>query len=237
MSVSANLLIRSLGEGDRELLWPSFERVSLEEGDPIASAGGTIDTVWFIEGGVVSYSSVTSGGARIGIAMVGREGLAGWQILLGSNTAPYDIAVAVGGGTALRIPAQVLLDACTRSAPLFGLLMRFVQSFFTQITETAISNVNDPVQRRLCRWLLMNHDRLDGDEIQLSHNEIGNMLGMRRASVTDALHILEGEGLISARRKSICVRDRRRLRDCAGDSYGFPESEYRRLIGPFGRDE
>ena len=114
--------------------------------------------------------------------------------------------------------------------------MRFVQSMFAQIGQTAISNVNDPIQGRLCRWLLMNHDRLEGDEIQLSHSEIGNMLGVRRASVTDALHILEGEGLIRAKRKSICVRDRARLRACAGDNYGFAESEYRRLIGPFGKD-
>ena len=235
LSSSANLLIRAMGEEDLKLLQPSFERIELHEGASIASAGSSIDTICFLEGGVASYSSVAASGARTGIGMVGYEGCVGWHALLGSNMAPYDVAVAVGGGTALRIGAGDLLAASSRSASLRDLLMRFVQSFFAQLSQTAISNVNDQVQHRLCRWLLMNHDRLDGDEIQLSHSEIGNMLGMRRASVTDALHILEGEGLIKAKRRSICVRDRPRLRQCAGENYGFAEAEYTRLIAPFGK--
>jgi CRP-like cAMP-binding protein len=218
------------------MLEPALWRVTLAEGDELASAGAPIETVCFLEGGVASYSNMSPAGVRTGIGMVGYEGCAGWHVLLGSDVAPYDIAVAVGGGTALKIKAQTLIDFTEQRPSLRHLLMRFIRSMFAQVGQTAISNVNDPVQGRLCRWLLMNHDRLEGDEIQLSHNEIGNMLGVRRASVTDALHILEGEGLISAKRKSICVRDRARLRACAGDNYGFAESEYRRLIGPFGKD-
>lgn len=236
LSSSSNLLIRSLGADDQNLLEPYFTRIAIDEDDVLATAGQAIDTVCFLEGGVASYSRLSSSGARTGIAMVGYEGFAGWHVLLGCHLSSYDIAVAVGGQTALRIAVPDLLAACARSPALQGLLMRFVQSFFAQLSQTAISNVSDSVQHRLCRWLLMNHDRLPGDEIQLSHNEIGNMLGVRRASVTDALHILEGEGLITAKRRSICVRDRRRLRDCGGENYGFAEAEYSRLIAPFGKD-
>jgi CRP-like cAMP-binding protein len=236
MISTPNLLLRSLGPEDLQLIEPALWQVTLAEGDVLASAGDPIETICFLEGGVASYSNTSPSCVRTGIAMVGYEGCAGWHALLGSDVAPYDIAVAVGGGTALMIKAQELVDFTERRPSLRNLMMRFVRSMFAQIGQTAISNVNDPVQGRLCRWLLMNHDRLEGDEIQLSHNEIGNMLGVRRASVTDALHILEGEGLISAKRKSICVRDRARLRACAGDSYGVPEAEYRRLIAPFGKD-
>jgi CRP-like cAMP-binding protein len=237
MPSTGNLLIQALAADDLQLLDPLFKRVPLQEGDVLASAGQRIENVCFLEGGVASFSSVSAAGGRTGIGMVGYEGCTGWHILLGSDISPYDSMVAVGGATALQVDADDLLEACGRSASLRGLLMRFVQSVFAQISETAISNVNDPVQGRLCRWLLMNHDRLDGDEIQLSHGEIGNMLGVRRASVTDALHVLEGEGLITAKRRSICVRDRRRLRQCAGENYGFAEAEYRRLIAPFGKDD
>jgi CRP-like cAMP-binding protein len=114
--------------------------------------------------------------------------------------------------------------------------MRFIQSFIVQLGRTVVSNLSDPIDRRLCRWLLMNHDRLEGDTIELTHRQIGVMLGVRRASVTDALHVLEGERLIRAERRMIVVHDRARLRECAGESYGVAEAAYRRLIGPFGKD-
>jgi DNA-binding MarR family transcriptional regulator len=81
----------------------------------------------------------------------------------------------------------------------------------------------------------MAHDRLPGDEIALRHEDIGNMLGVRRASVTDTLHMLEGAGAIRSSRGRLTVRSRAVLEELAGDSYGFPEAQYRRLIAPFGK--
>jgi hypothetical protein len=81
----------------------------------------------------------------------------------------------------------------------------------------------------------MCHDRIDGDEIRLMHEHIGRMLGVRRATVTDTLHVLEGRLAIRNTRGSIVVRDRRVLEELAGHSYGFAEAHYRRLIGPFSR--
>ncbi|HEX8258113.1 MAG TPA: helix-turn-helix domain-containing protein, partial [Allosphingosinicella sp.] len=87
----------------------------------------------------------------------------------------------------------------------------------------------------LCRWTLMAHDRIEGDEIKVTHDEIAVMLGVRRASVTDALHILEGEGLIRSRRGRVTIRNRDGLRRLAGETYGYAEAEYSRLIAPFPR--
>jgi hypothetical protein len=81
----------------------------------------------------------------------------------------------------------------------------------------------------------MCHDRIDGDEIQLNHECIGRMLGVRRATVTDTLHVLEGGGAIGSSRGRIWVRDRALLEACAGPSYGFAETQYRKLIAPFGK--
>lgn len=101
-----------------------------------------------------------------------------------------------------------------------------------QTSYTALSNAVHPVDERLARWLLMCHDRVDGDELALTHEFLSLMLAVRRPSVTTALHVLEGNRFITAERGYITIRDRRRLEEFAGDAYGRPEAEYKRLIGP-----
>jgi CRP-like cAMP-binding protein len=98
-----------------------------------------------------------------------------------------------------------------------------------QIAATALADGRYNVNERLARWLLMCHDRL-GDELALTHDFLALMLGVRRPSVTDALHVLEGERLIKADRARIQVRDRLGLEQFAGEAYGVPEAEYRRLF-------
>ena len=86
------------------------------------------------------------------------------------------------------------------------------------------------VGQRLARWLLMCHDRVNGDELPLTHEFLSIMLAVRRAGVTEAIHVLEGAGIIRARRAFITILDRERLEETAGESYGVPEAEYERLI-------
>jgi len=80
---------------------------------------------------------------------------------------------------------------------------------------------------------LMCHDRVDGDDLPLVHEFLSMMLGVRRPGVTIAVQTLEGAGVIKAKRGHIIVRDRAKLEEAAGGSYGVPEAEYRRLFGPF----
>ena len=234
-NLSANLLLSSLAERDLDQLRPHLHRVSIAEGDLIVAAGSKIETISFVEDGVASYAELAPNGQRTGIGMTGREGLVEWPILLGSECSPHEVTIAVGQGTALQIEAGRVLEARRSREMLHQQLARFVQAFLIQLSATAVSNLVDPVERRLCRWLLMNHDRIEGDEISLTHSQVGEMLGVRRASVTDALHVLEGKGLIRAERRLITVRDRHRLRLCAGENYGKAEAEYSRLIAPFGK--
>lgn len=230
-----NLLLRSLAAEDFALLAPHCERVSLNAGDVVARAGEPIGQLCFPEGGIVSFADVLSDGSRVGIGHLGYEGLAGWPALLGCDQSPHEAAVTVNGDGAWRIDSRRLLDASRASATLGALLLRFVQAFLIQLGRTVVSNLTQPVDARLCRWILMGHDRLAGDEIEVTHHEIGVMLGVRRASVTDTLHILEGDGLIRCRRGRVIVRDRPALRAHAGETYGFAEAEYSRLIAPFGK--
>jgi CRP-like cAMP-binding protein len=116
-----------------------------------------------------------------------------------------------------------------------ALLLRYVHCFISQMGRTIMSNVSDALEKRLARWLLMNHDRVEGDRIDLTHKQLGVMLGVRRATVTDTLHLLEGEGLIRSTRGLITVRNRAQLLACAGESYGAAEKEYARFIAPFSK--
>jgi CRP-like cAMP-binding protein len=233
---NGNILLGSLAPADYALLEPHFTRGPLDIGNVVAEAECEIETICFPEGGVVSFSEVLANGGRIGIGIVGCEGVAGWPVLLGCPISTYEATVAVAGGSALHIRNEALLEACARSPSLARHLLCFVQTFTLQLGRTIVSNLIDPVERRLARWLLMNHDRLSGDDIELTHQQIGVMLGVRRASVTDALHLLEGDGLIRARRGCVTIRDRERLRQTAGEGYGFAEAQYSRLIAPFGKD-
>ncbi len=224
-----------MGQSDFDRLCPHLRPARIGEGGVVIAEGAPIETISFLEEGVASYADLAPSGQRNGIGMTGFEGLVEWFALLGGKRSPHEVTIAIGQGTALRIEAGRLIEACRESAALHDHLIRFVQAFLIQLSQTASSNLVDPVERRLCRWILMNHDRIAGDEISLTHSQIGEMLGIRRASVTDALHILEGQGLIRAERRLIMVRDRDRLRHCAGENYGRAEAEYGRLIAPFGK--
>jgi CRP-like cAMP-binding protein len=117
------------------------------------------------------------------------------------------------------------------SAPLHQHLLRFAQAFMIQLGQTALANGIYQIEQRLARWLLMCHDRVDGDDLFTTHEFLSLMLGVRRAGVTLALQALEDRGLISTKRGQVTVLDRAKLEGVAGDSYGVPEAEYARLIG------
>lgn len=220
---------------DFSLLVPHFRRVSLNTSEVLATPGDPIQVVCFPEVGIVTLSDLGGHGGRIGIGHTGYEGFVGWQVLLGCDRSSHEARITAEGGVGLHISPEALREVCRASEPLRGLLLRFVHAFVIQMGRTVVSSLTQPVDVRLARWTLMAHDRVEGDEIKVTHEEVAVMLAVRRASVTDALHILEGQNLIRATRGRVLVRDRAGLRRIAGDTYGFFEAEYSRLIAPFPR--
>jgi len=222
-------------EEDFALLAPKLRRVALDVGQKIVGPGQAFETACFPEAGIISFSDILEDGSRIGIGHLGYEGFAGWPVMLGCSRSQHEARVTADGGDAHQIGAGDLVEACRSSESLRDLLLRFVHAFVAQLGRTIVSSLTQPVEVRLCRWTLMAHDRVEGDEIKVTHEEIAVMLAVRRASVTDALHILEGEGLLRAHRGRVLVRDREGLRRLAGETYGYYEREYSRLIAPFPR--
>lgn len=234
---SRNLLLRTLQGDDFALLEPRLSRRELEVGQVLALPGEPIDTICFPEQGIVTFSDIREDGTRVGIGHTGYEGFAGWPALMGCSESPHEARVTADGGVALHISPEDLREVCRQSEAIRDLLLRFVQVFVVQLGRTVVSSLTQPVEVRLARWTLMAHDRVRGDEVKVTHEEIAVMLAVRRASVTDALHILEGQGLIRSGRGRVTIRDRAGLRQIAGDGYGYYEAQYRRHIAPFPRHE
>ena len=233
---TTNLLLAALSRDDLALLKPFFTREKLEREKVLLPANQPIDHVWFPEGGVASVIAhkIDSGPTEVGI--FGREGFAGTPLLLGADTSPHLIFVQVNGSTGLRIEASAFLKAVDQSARLRTTLLRYVQTFIIQTADSAISNAHQRTEARLARWLLMCHDRNDGDEIMLTHEFMAMMIAADRSSVTVSLHVLEGAGMIRSKRGRVLILDREKLEELAGEGYGRPEAEYRKLIAPFGKD-
>ena len=231
---SPNTLLRSLSDHDGDLLGPHLTRVDLAPRQSLVKRGRPVEHVYFPEGGVVSIVAVMTDTGSVEAGIFGREGVSATCLLLGADRSPHDSFVQVGPMTALRIDADRYLAAVAASDTLRIVLLRYVQTALVQSAQSMATNATQRMEARLARWLLMCHDRVDGDEIALTHEFMGMMIGAERSKVTITLHVLEGAGLIRGERGRIIIRDRDRLEELAGDSYGVPEAEYRRLIGPLG---
>jgi len=181
---------------------------------------------------VLGFAEVLNSGQRLAVAVSGREGFAGWPLVMGNDRWPHEVIVRAEQGAALSIDAAVLIDIIERNAAIRTVLLRCAGSMVAQMARTIVSNLIHPVECRTARWLLLYHDRIDGDEISVTHEELSVMLGVRRSSITDALHQLEGAGATKGYRGRVVVRNRGYLETLAGDTYGFAESEYRRLLSP-----
>jgi CRP-like cAMP-binding protein len=224
-----NRLLASLSLEDIATLQPHLEPVPLPVRQVLIEPNTPIAHVYFPETGMSSVTNNSSGG-KIEVGVVGREGMVGLPIVLGIDQTPYEHFMQIGGH-GWRIATQDLEQAMARSGSLHRHLLRYAQASHVQVSETAFANANSDIEARLARWLLMCHDRVDGDDIPLTHEFIAMMLGVRRPGVTVALHVLEGMQVIRARRGLITVLDRERLEELADEAYGLSETEYTRLMG------
>ncbi len=225
-----NRLLLGLSVEDFSCLQPRLERVPLPLRTRLVEPSAPIKHVYFLEEGIASVVAIAPQGRRIEAGIIGREGMSGIPILLGTDRTPHECFVQTAG-EGLRIRADDLQRAMAASPSLQQHLLRFVQAFMIQMGQTALANGCHTLEQRLARWLLMCHDRVDGDELSTTHEFLSLMLGVRRAGVTEMLKTFEDRGLISTRRGQITVVDRVNLEAVAGDSYGVPEAEYSRLIG------
>ena len=223
-----NWVLDSLSSEDYARLLPSFERISFSLGEVVYESGIQLAHVYFPTTCHVSLLYTMVDGATAEMGLVGKEGVVGIALFMGGETTP-NRAVVQGEGEALKMSAGAMLDEFKRGGEFQNRLLRYTQSLITQISQTAVCNRLHSVDQRLCRWLLMTRDRTSSDSLQMTHEFISNMLGVRREGVTHAAHRLQQRGLISYLRGRIRILDRRGLEASVCECYRVVKAEHDRL--------
>jgi CRP-like cAMP-binding protein len=221
-NVLRNKLLTALSNADLALLEPDLEPVSLEMHQVLEAPNQPIKHCYFIERGLASIVAL-NGHRRLEVGLIGPEGMTGLAIVLGDDRSPHENFIQVAG-EGVRISAEKLREAMQQRRSLERVFLGFAHSFMNQTANTALSNGTATLEERLARWLLMANDRLDGDEIPLTHEFLSLMLGVRRAGVTVALHYLEQRGVIRMSRGQIVILDRDGLKASANGTYHEPEA-------------
>lgn len=222
-----NQLLCSFTAEELTRLRPTMQRTTLNLGEVLYDAGGRLDYLYFPTTCVVSWLSTTRDGSTAEIALVGNDGVLGVSFLLGVGTTPHRAVVQMGGN-AMKVPARVIQAEFKRGGELQRTLLRYTHSLITQIAQTAVCNRLHCVEQRLCRWLLLCHDRVNRSEIFMTQEYIANMLGGRRESVTVAAGRLQDAGLIHYSRGHIKILDRKGLESIVCECYQMVEDELAR---------
>lgn len=226
---SPNRVLARLSPDDFALLQPHLEALDLPVRKQLENRNKTIEHVYFIEHGFASV--VANGtGRSIEVGLIGREGMTGLAVVMGTDRSPHDTFMqAAGDGQ--RISSAKVRSAMEQSPALHRSFLRYGHAFVVQTAQTALANGRSKIEERLARWLLMAHDRLDSDELPLTHEFLSIMLGVRRPGVTVALHLLEKQGLIRAKRGAVAILNRTGLRKISNGAYGAAEAEFQRSLG------
>jgi CRP-like cAMP-binding protein len=225
-----NRLLAALSRNDLALLQPHLRPVPMAVFKDVERPNRRIETVYFMETGIASVVDVQPDETRAEVGLIGREGMSGIAVVLGIDQSPHSTYIQIAG-KAQRIAVKELRKAMDTSASMRGLFLKFAQVFMVQTAHTAIANARAHIDQRLARWILMAHDRTGTATLELTHEFLSLMLGVRRAGVTETLQSLKRKKLIDTRRNQIVLRDRKGIERIARGCYGVPEKEYRRLIG------
>ena len=224
-----NCLLSNLSLEQLDRLRPKLQAIDLNVRQVIYEPNVPIQYAYFPEQGVISVVSLMRDGNSIEVGTIGKEGMAGAMLLLETNSTPYQFFVQVAGH-AQRLEASVLVEEADRNHELRRLILRYQSAFLTQTMQGAACNGLHSVQPRCCRWLLIARDRSESDEIKLTHEFLGLMLGVRRASVTYVLRPLQDAGLVCSNHGTITILNREGLERGACECYRVIADQQKQML-------
>ncbi len=234
-SAYRNRLLARMDQGQLAPLRPLLKPVDLPLATVLEAPHEPISHVYFFEAGIGSVVVAGPGGSPgAEVRLFGREGMSGLAVALGNDRSPHETRVQIAGH-GHRIPADALRRATLADTRLRNLFLHHALAVMAQAANTILANARFGIEERLARWLLMCHDRMDGDVLELTHEFLALMLGVRRAGVTVSIHMLEGRGLIRATRGRIRILDRAGLEAVSKGVYGPAEAEDARLMAEWDR--
>jgi len=218
-----------LPQEEYERLLPNLEPVSLSIKQALYEPNEPIEYAYFLNNAVASLLNLMQDGQTIEAATVGKEGMLGVPLLLGTTQIPLQVLVQVPGD-ALRMKADVFKAEVSWGCPLHTLLLRYMQTLMNQISQSAACKRLDLVEARCCRWLLMTRDRMESDSFLLTQEFLAQMLGVQRPTVGGVATTLEQAGLIRYSRGKLTICDRSGLEAACCECYGIVKQEFERLL-------
>jgi CRP-like cAMP-binding protein len=227
---TANRILNALTRAEYERLAPDLEPVKLWPGEVLCRPDQLITHVYFPNRGTVSLVTTFEDGGSVEVGMVGNEGMFGVCVFLGTVSTPF-LAQVQMAGDGFRMRTDVLKREFKKAGLLHDLLLRYTQAFITQLAMAAACNRAHQISERLSKWLLMCQDRSQSKDLKLTHEFIAQMLGTRRAGVTEAAALLREAGLISYNRGHIVINNRLKLEMETCECYSIMKKEFTRLIG------
>jgi CRP-like cAMP-binding protein len=224
-----NSLLASLPAAEIARLAPHLKPRTFKQGQMLYAAGQRIETIYFLENGICSTVVDMSDGTTVEVGIIGRESFVGMPFLLGTGFSSNRNFIQIpGAGYAVRVSA--LMEFFKHSfGKLRQTLQRGVQGLLWQTFQTAACNRVHELEERLARWLLMCHDRMRGDDLEITHEFLATMLGTRRSSVTVAAGMLQKAGMIECSRGRVRIKDRKSLEMASCECYAAVHQEYVRL--------
>ena len=229
-----NHLLELLQPSDAKLLAPHLKLAKFEQHEILFEAERQIRHVYFPTTAVVSLVATLSTGEMVEAAMVGNDGVVGASAALDGKIS-LSRGIIQLGGEIIVCDTDALNSTALQSPKLLALLIRHEQTVYAQAQQSAACFASHQVEARLCRWLLRARDLSESDYLPFTQEYLGEMLGVRRTSVTAVAHTLQEAGLIKYSRGKIQITDGEGLQESACECYGSVKLLYEKLIGPLKR--
>lgn len=226
----SNHILSVLPKEDYERLAPHLEYIEMNQGEVLSHPEERIAYAYFPYRGTVSIVAVMRDGAEVEVGVVGREGMMGLPIVMGTDSMPL-MAITQIPGSGVRIRAGRLQDALKQSEDMYKSFLCYAQAFFVQTAITAGCNRLHHMEGRMAKWLLTCSDRAESNELQLTQEFLAVMLGVRRAGVTVAANKLKEDGLIEYARGRVRILNAEGLEAVACECYQVVKKEFKRLLG------
>ncbi len=224
-----NKLLAALPKTEYQRLLPQLEPVSLSFKQLLYECNAPIDYVYFLNNCVVSLIRIMEDGGVVEVATIGNEGMAGLPVLLGANHSPNETFVQVPGD-ALRMKADVFRSEVAPGSPLHNLLLRYTQALMNMLAQSVACNRLHSIEERCCRWLLLTRDRVNSNEFPLTQEFLSQMLGVRRASVSEVAAVLQKAELIRYHRGKMMILNRKGLEAGSCECYQIIKKEFEQLL-------
>src|SRR5476651_865048 len=230
-NVLSNQLLGALEPESRRRIESHLEPIELKLGAVVCEAGGLLKHAYFPLGSVLSLLTVLENGSAIETANIGREGAFGLFAAMYSRVS-FNRCLVQLEGAMVRCPIELLQTEFKNSEHVRDLFVSYSETQLSQVQQTVACNAMHTTEERMCRWLLMMHDRAEGEALQYTHEFLSHMLGANRKSVTLAAQSMQAAGLISYRRGRIQVLDRPGLENAACECYAIVKERFDAFLTP-----